>query len=437
VGLPTVSRPSARSGLPEGWYRSLPLLAAAWPAGLATVWAWADDADRRAPVGFIDLRVYRLGLSVWSHGGDLYGRLPATTAGHLPYVYPPFSVLLLGPLDLVSWRQAIVVTLVVSLVCLGVVLYLTFLRVWPGAGRRGALLATAVLLPAALLLEPVRGDLWFGQVNIALMGLVLVDCLVISPRWPRGVLIGIAAAVKLTPAVFLLYFLLRKDFRAAMWMTATAMAATAVGFVVSWSGSLRYWFGSGGARSISGSTYATNQTIDGLLARWGLPDPPRTALWLFCSALLVVVAAAGIRRATRLGDTALAVVITADLGLVVSPTSWSYHWVYVAPAVLVLAGRAWRRRGTRNGLGWAAACLVVAVVFWDAPFHTLPSHHDRELQWTLWQQVPGNSYLLLGVALLVVFAAPDLPPLIRAVRGRAAALVGFAAFETQDGPRKR
>jgi len=48
------------------------------------------------------------------------------------------------------------------------------------------------------------------------MALVALDCLVAKPKWPRGMLIGVAAAIKLTPAVFVLFFLLRRDYRSAV-----------------------------------------------------------------------------------------------------------------------------------------------------------------------------------------------------------------------------
>lgn len=402
------------------WYRSPALLICAWVVAVVVMGIWAAATYHHQPVDFVDLSIYRLGVRTWWHGGDLYGKLPAaSTGGHLPYVYPPVSVLLLGPLAMLSWGHAIIATFIVSMAAMGVVLYLSFRRIFPGSGRRGALLATAVLLPASLLLEPVAGNLEFGQVNTVLMALAVVDCLAVRSPLPRGVLIGIAAAVKLTPAVFLLYFLVRKDFRAAIWMTATAAACTVFGFVVSWSGSVQYWFGSsGGARTIGASAYYSNQTLDALLSRWALPSSVQTGLWLLGCAVLTCVAAIAIRRAGRMGDTVLAVVITGVLGLVVSPTSWGYHWVYVAPAVLVLASYGWRRRDALAGWGWGALCLAVALVFWDAPFLTLPHGSNREQQWTLWQQLPGNAYLLTGVALLVGFAAPDLPGVLRAVRTR-------------------
>jgi alpha-1,2-mannosyltransferase len=70
----------------------------------------------------------------------------------------------------------------------------------------------AVALPVSLLLEPVWETLQFGQLNLRLMALIALDGLVERPRWPRGMLVGIAAAIELTPAAFVLFFLLRKDY---------------------------------------------------------------------------------------------------------------------------------------------------------------------------------------------------------------------------------
>ncbi|HEY4455240.1 MAG TPA: glycosyltransferase 87 family protein [Pseudonocardiaceae bacterium] len=402
------------------WYRSPALLVGAWIVSIIVLSAWSAHLFHTAPDAFVDLNVYRLGVQGWWHGIDVYGQLPKAAGFNLPYVYPPISVLVLGPLGAVSWAHAVVATITVSQALMGIALYLTFLRIWPGAGKRGALLATAVLLPASLLLEPVTGNLAFGQVNTALMALVVIDCLAVRLPFPRGILIGIAAAIKLTPLVLLLYFLVRKEYRSAIWMAATAAALSVAGFIVSWTGSLHYWFGSsGGARAISASAYFTNQTIDGMLTRWALPHPVQSALWLLLSLVLVGFAAVGIRRATRMGDTALAVVIAGALGLMISPTSWSYHWVYVAPALVVLAGQAWRHRTTLAGLTWSVATALVAVTFWAAPFTTLPNSDGRELHWTFWQWFPGNAYTLLGAALLVVFGAPEVRPALRALRRKA------------------
>ena len=84
------------------------------------------------------------------------------------------------------------------------------------AWLRRAWLAAAIVAPAVIYLEPIRSNFDFGQINVVLMTLVIADCVPRKTPWPRGMLLGIAIALKLTPAVFLLYFLLRRDTRALL-----------------------------------------------------------------------------------------------------------------------------------------------------------------------------------------------------------------------------
>src|SRR6185312_8968704 len=106
--------------------------------------------------------------------------------------------------------------------------------------RRGWL-AAAIVAPAVVYLEPIRANFDFGQINVVLMTLVIADCVPRRTPWPRGVLLGLAIALKLTPAVFLLYFMLRRDIRTLVIAGASVLAATALGFVLAWHDSLEYW----------------------------------------------------------------------------------------------------------------------------------------------------------------------------------------------------
>ena len=341
----------------------------------------------------IDLEVYRIGVATWRAGGDLYGPLPPTVSGlALPFIYPPFAAMVLLPLEALPWTAAWVALYAASLLSVAVTLYVVARRVWPEGGPAGALCLASAVLPAALLLEPVLETFRFGQVNLVLMGLVAVDCLVERPRWPRGMLIGIAAAVKLTPAAFVLFLLLRGDRRAAAVTVGTAALATGLGFAVDPSSSARYWFG-GPAAGVSGSVFYTNQTIQAVLARAAVPPTAAKAVWLVATLALLALVVPVVRRAAP----ALALVTVAGFALLVSPTSWSHHWVWIAPALLVTAAEA-VRRGSR---GWAAATAVLAVAFFVAPFRWLPHEHDAELTWTAGQQVVGATYLIVGVLALV------------------------------------
>ena len=183
---------------------------------LAAVAAFLLSYSRHG-VGFgpyrIDLAVYRIGGRTWLHGGDLYGQVLVIRGLRLPFTYPPIAAVGLAPLALLPMTAAGTV-LTVGSVALAAVVLRVFLRRLAGPAA-GSMWAAGWLLPAALLLEPVRSTLAYGQVNIVLMALVTLDCLTVEPRWPRGALTGLAAAVKLTPAAFVLFFLLRRDYRAA------------------------------------------------------------------------------------------------------------------------------------------------------------------------------------------------------------------------------
>jgi alpha-1,2-mannosyltransferase len=237
----------------------------------------------------------------------------------------------------------------------------------------------------------------FGQINLLLMALVALDCLVERPRWPRGLLIGIAAAIKLTPAVFVLYFLLRREYRAAATTIVAGAVATLIGFVVAPGPSWTFWLHNPAA-GVSGSPFFTNQTFQAVLVRAGVDGIAGKIIWLLLSVALLVLAVPAIRRAPA----PLALVATAGVGLLVSPTSWSHHWVWVAPALLVAAATAWRLRSR----AWAVVTVVMAAVFVIAPHQRgLPRSGDVELTWTPLQQVIGSTYVWFTMLLYVLLWA--------------------------------
>ncbi|MCU1663225.1 MAG: hypothetical protein JWR58_3290 [Pseudonocardia sp.] len=364
----------------------------------------------------IDLQVYRFGVQAWLSGGDLYGPLPETAAHiALPFIYPPFAALVMVPLAVVPWVVAWTGLLALSTLSLGATLYIVARRLWPAGGAGAALSVASIALPLALAvepgkaidfdavadasarpplgLEPVLQTIQFGQINLLLMALVALDCLVERPRWPRGMLIGIAAAIKLTPAAFVLYFLLRRDYRAAATAAVSGAVATAIGFVVAPSQSWTFWLDNP-AGGVSGSPFFTNQTFQAVLVRMGVDGTPRTVCWLLLSAGLLALAVPAIRR----GSAPLALVATAGVALLVSPTSWSHHWVWIAPALLVVAATAWRSRSW----GRAVVTLAMAAVFVIAPHQYLPQADGRELAWTPLQQAIGSTYVWFTVLLFVL-----------------------------------
>jgi alpha-1,2-mannosyltransferase len=354
-------------------------------------------------VGFgryrIDLDVYRIGSRVWLRHGDLYGVLPLTSSGvRLPFSYPPIAAVALSPLSLMPMAVAGTLLTLASVALTAVVLRL-FLRYGAGAGSWWLV---GWLLPVALLLEPVRNTLDYGQVNVLLMALVAADCLLPETRWPRGALVGLAAAVKLTPAAFVLFFLCRGDRRAAGTSAVSFAACTAVGFVLDWHDSVRYWTSIVVQTGRPGSPlFCANQSIQGVLARAGLD--PRThagAAWLAASAVILVLAWYGMRRARAASDGAWALSLNAFAALLISPISWSHHWVWAAPALLLLAVRGLQDKNR----ALLAAALAGVAVFAAGPQWWFPHWASREAHWAAWEQVIGGSYVILAAVILLVSA---------------------------------
>ncbi|SEG84003.1 alpha-1,2-mannosyltransferase [Saccharopolyspora kobensis] len=377
------------------------LLVAAIVLEILAIWFvhWIDTR------GYIDTEIYRLGARAWLNGNEVYGddlTPESPDSGTLPFIYPPFAVLLFVPLTWLSGDTAVVLVSVVSHLAILVTAYSLARSSSYFAPRAGQLaVATALLLPWLTLIEPTRETLNYGQINLLLMGLVAADCLLPRTRWPRGLLVGIAAAIKLTPLGFLLLFLLRRDFR-AMAVTGITFAATVlIGLIAMPQDSADWWLDSMFSTGDSlGTVYVGNMTLRSLIAKQSVTGFELNALWVIGSLLLLALAVLGMRYALRVGNLPLAVCLNAVWILLVSPISWSHHWVWAGPALALLFAMSLRHRW----YGVLFTVVLCALTVLIAPQWYLPNTGDKELAWTFSQQVVGNSYTLIGIGFLVAAA---------------------------------
>lgn len=391
-----------------GWVQS-----AAWRlfqllTGLALLWgAWRllGHTPYR-----IDIDVYRMGGRAWLDGHPLYsdGIKFHTRAGlDLPFTYPPLAAIAFAPFAMLSLPAASAMITVVTLLLLMVSVWIVLTRLqvaenWPpttgSTWLRRVWLAAAIVAPAVIYLEPIKSNFEFGQINVVLMTLVIADCVPRVTAWPRGLLLGIAIALKLTPAVFLLYFLLRRDTRALVVTAASTVVATLVGFAFAWTDSVEYWTETvRDTDRIGTATYNTNQNIAGMLARLGLGENLRFVLWVVaCFAVLALTVWAA-RRVLRIDEPMLALVSVAMFGLVVSPVSWSHHWVWVLPTLLVAGVAAYRLRNAALAAVFVIGIVLTALV---APIDLMPVHHEAAA--SLWRQLAGAAYVWWAIAVIVV-----------------------------------
>ena len=382
------------------------LMASAYP------WLWGKDG---VPVFKLDAWVYYHAVAQWHTGGSLYDWY-ANPGEHLwPFTYPPFAAWALSPLTWGSDRAAQVIMVLATPVCTAATAWATMRAL--GAERRIAL-ATApwLALAGVLFLEPVYKTMEYGQVNAVLMALVAIDLLAVpeGSRW-RGAGAGLAAAFKLTPAIAVLVLVVRREWRAAATMVGTAAGATALCWAIWPAESAQFFFSAMLDPSRAGfPEYAGNQNLKGASARW-LPEQAWNPAW----ALAVVVVGLGawllLRRLTALaaalGGTgspdaglvlSLQVSTAMAAGLLISPISWSHHWVWCLPALMALATAAWRWYSP----ALATTALTGAAVFALAMQWWFPGQNHLEKEWPFAVTVVGSSYtwwaLAAGTALWVV-----------------------------------
>ncbi len=288
---------------------------------------------------FGDVRVYRAGGQAILTGSNL----ETVRVGAYGFTYPPFAAALFATIAWLPLTVMFALLTAASAVALNVVLRRSAPDLAPGAWAAAGL---ALLVMA----QPVIATLAWGQINLILAALVLHDLLVRR----SGVLVGIAAAIKLTPAVFVLYLLVCGRRREARTAALTFVGASAVGAIAAPAASWRYWthdafVGSG----VGGFDHVGNQSVRGLAER-ALGPGAGTAVWLVTVLPVLAVGLVLARRAARNGNDVLGAGVAGVTACLVSPVAWIHHWVWCIPCLTRLP------RGARAILG---ALLIAAFTF--------------------------------------------------------------------------
>ncbi len=368
------------------WVAAVAILAATLTPIL--VWWLTNPPDQR----MVDLEVYRDGGRAILRGAPLYEVLTQPPQ-LLPFTYPPFASLLAVPFTVISWRAAQWLWMALLYLSLAVAVWYAFRPLIRRAGR-WAPVVMATLIGASAWLMPVFDQARFGQVGVFLMAMCLADCVPERTSWPRGMLVGLAVAIKLVPGVFLIYFLITGRREALGNAVLTAGAATLAGFAMLPHDSVDFWFGAlleGGDRTgaVNGTT---NQAINGMVSRLYLPDPAGTLLWLALAAIMAYAGFRLARRATLLGDELVrarpvsvrlddrlgdaytlrlaAIAIVGLLSVLLSPVGWIHHLVWMVPVLGALMGDGADAVRRRIALGvWVA--FLFPLPWWGAKLISL------------------------------------------------------------------
>ena len=426
-----------------------------WLCLLGATYPQMYDKDYKLPQHF-DVYVYWYALNNWFNGNSLYDWYALPDYKMYPFTYPPFGAWALSPLTWFDYETA--ARLMIMAIALQTALIVALIGRSLGLswGSAFAIAPWAAILVQQCL-EPFNQSVGFAQVNTAMMALVMIDVAAPDSWKGRGVASGLAAAIKLTPAIAILIFLLRRQWRSAITMVATSLTVTLLSWIISPSESARFFFDAMWDPQRAGDAYYTsNQNLKGFVAR-ALPENAWSITWAITVALALVAAiwlclriqaaatsvvtsrsasddvASGLLNtaapATPAGDAVelaasdavaapsavattpapvlpenLATLLTAavimTLGLLVSPITWSHHWVWGLASVVALIVVALRLKSAPL----AALALVQGALFIMAPHWWFSHGQVNELHWNVVEQLVGSSYTLAAIASGVALA---------------------------------
>lgn len=461
-----------------------------WLCLLGATYPQMYDKDYKLPQHF-DVYVYWYALNNWFSGNSLYDWYALPDYKMYPFTYPPFGAWVLSPLTWFDYETAARLMIMAIALQTAVIVALIGRSLGWSWGSAFAI-APWVAILVQQCLEPFTQSVGFAQVNTAMMALVMID-VAAPPSWKgRGVASGLAAAIKLTPAIAVLIFLLRRQWRSAITMVATSLTVTLLSWVISPGESARFFFDTMWDPQRAGDAYYTsNQNLKGFVAR-ALPENTWSIAWAITVALALVaavwlclriqaaatsvvtphviyddaapgplnaatpatgvtVSAASAALVAPAGDAVelaasdavaapsavattpapvlpenLATLLTAavimTLGLLVSPITWSHHWVWGLASVVALIAVTLRLKSAPL----AALALVQGALFIMAPHWWFSHGQVNELHWNVVEQLVGSSYTLAAIASGVALAW--------ALPVQATARLGWNSLRRTDAP---
>jgi alpha-1,2-mannosyltransferase len=374
-------------------------------------------------------------LQVYLDGGKLARWKPDTLyTWHAPgepgimFTYTPFAAMVFAALSFLPWRVLEDVAAVASTLALVTTLWIAFRELGIG-GRRAERLGWALLVAGvAFWIEPVQRALYLGQVELLLMVLIVWDMCQPDRRRFKGAGVGIAAAIKLVPLLFIAYLLITRRFRAAGVAIAVFAATIVAGFIALPHASSQWWlhgdFWQAGRTGFVG--YAGNQSLRGMITRFAGSAAAGQPVWF---GVAVVVGLAGLGAAYLLHQAGYrfeGLMTCALTALLISPISWDHHWIWVAPFLAVMVSCGLRASSWLGRAGWLGGGVATVLVFtpwpsfWNAgqgkgliwpPYVPVSGYASgdhpwyAEYHWHGIQLLEGNLYVLTGCVLFLVALA--------------------------------
>lgn len=372
------------------------ILAASAVLAVILLFTTVDPWLERAGIldGGLDVHVYRDGAWRILHGLPLYTE--PTIAGLL-YTYTPFSTIAFIPITRIPWLYVADTWLVLNLIAMFGCVLISWRILGYRINARLAVVSALLALTCAFI-EPVRTTLFYGQINLMLMLLVLWDFSRPDRSKLRGLGVGVAAGIKLVPGYFVVQFLALRQWRSACTAVAVFIASIVLAWIVLPADSRQYWTSTFfQSNRIADDMHPSNQSIRGAIAHL-THHPAPVWLWLLIAGSVALASLAVTIGLYRRGEQLLAVTLAGLTACAVSPFSWDHHWVWFVPLFVYLLHRA------QSQPWWwlASAALFVSIGAWTweySPDYVVVGLFLFPPWWPV-AQVLINSFVIVYAAVL-------------------------------------
>lgn len=274
-----------------------------------------------------------LDLEIYLNGGKrvldhvaLYDGDINTELG-LPFTYPPFSGWVFSWLAMADFNAVSVLWYAMTALSMFAIILMVF-NTYRFEMSIGSVVVAGLLTLATMTLEPVHANMYFGQINIFLMLLVCLDFLLPEGKRLPGIGTGLAAGLKLTPAIFGIVFLFQRRWWAAAGSFITFLVTVVIGSLTVVDGA-SYWTGTfKDSTRIGDHTHPAAQSLKSVLERaYGIDS---TLVWASVVSVVLVVMSLILWSFVGRELISLSVASVGIASCIISPFSWTHHYVWLA-----------------------------------------------------------------------------------------------------------
>lgn len=259
----------------------------------------------------------------------------------LDFTYPPFAALLFTAFTALDVNTAGATLNIISALLTVPISWMLISMIADYRGKDlGAFKVPLTLVVATLyvLSAPRFSNFTAGQINVFLFALIVYDFYRPASKIPRGVFIGIAAGIKVTPLAFILLFVVMCRYLSALWIALSFAGTIAFSAILLPGETYAYWTSKlWNTERVGDPLNLHNISVQGFIAHL-MGHSIAAKLVYLAVALGIIAATAYCLHSIR--DTDRRYVISGSLVslmiLLVTPISWFHHGVSLIFVALVI-----------------------------------------------------------------------------------------------------